>query len=187
MFLHVFESSWICWLNISLKALYRLPLFFPLRAWQGRRYLAASCGTQPVSVQTAELTSNTAFIPSPCWNCLACCRGHSRDSSPSPGWEGTEVIPCQLWLDQGENNWECGCCTLQLCSHEAPSISVHAESIENLSNEGKQLYSVLLTTEGVQVQFKQQQQESLQQRLYGVWLEQLPWVKHIDYKKIHAQ
>lgn len=53
-------------------------------------------------------------------------------------------FPCQPRSDQGENSWECGCCTLQLCSHRAPSSSVDTESIENLSNEGKQLYSVIL-------------------------------------------
>lgn len=154
----------LCWLNIILMALLRLPLL-PTQgmAEEGGILQPAVAYSQ---YHDEQLSSPAILLSSllPNEDCLACCRGHSRDSSPSAGWEGTEVIPHQPGSDQGENSWECGCCTLQLCSHKAPSSSVDMQSIENLSNEGKQLCSVILTTEGVQVQFKHtQKKESLRQ------------------------
>lgn len=146
------------------------------------RYPAASCGTQPVSLLAAQLSSHTAFIPPPCWDSLAHCRGQSWASSPSAGWEGAEVLPCQPGSEWGENSWECGCCTPRLCSHGTSSSSVSAEAIQHLSHEAKQLCSVILTTEGAQVQFKQQKIVPEADILCGVCLQQLPWVKYIDYK-----
>jgi len=68
--------------------------------------------------------------------------------------EGTEVVLYQPGSDLGENSWECGCCAPPLCSHRA---ALNARSTENLSKEAKLLCSEMVTTDGVQVQFKQQQ------------------------------
>lgn len=111
-----------CWLSIILLS----SITFPLIPTQD---MAEEGGIlQPALAHSQyHYGEQCCFHPPPCWDCLACCRGHSRDSSPSPGWEGTEVIPCQLGLDQGENSWECGCCMLQsplrTCPRKAGSFS----------------------------------------------------------------
>lgn len=148
-----------CWLSIILLS----SVTFPLIPTQD---MAEEGGIlQPALAHSQyHYGEQCCFHPPPCWDCLACCRGHSRDSSPSPGWEGTEVIP-SAWIGSGREQ-------LRMWLLHA------AESIENLSKESRQFQSVILATGGVQVQFKQ----SPRGRQCGVCLQQVPWVKHTDYK-----
>lgn len=60
--------------------------------------------------------------------------------------------------------------------------TLNAPSTENLSSEAKQLCSEMVTTDGVQVQFKQQKKVLRQIIQCGICLQWLFWVKCINYK-----
>lgn len=127
---------------------------------RGRRYLAASSGTQPLSLWGAILLSSSSLLGLPGMlqrsftgqQSLSRLRGNRSHSLSA--WIGSGREQLRMWL-------------------------LHAaESIENLSKESRQFQSVILATGGVQVQFKQ----SPRGRQCGVCLQQVPWVKHTDYK-----
>lgn len=124
------ESSAFLLMECFSPGLMTLPLA-PLGTWQRKEVEVL----QPaVAHSQCHCGEQCCFHPAPCWGCLACCRGYPRASSPSPGWEGTEAIPCQLGWDRGRTAENVGAA----CS----------------SREGRQLQSVILATEGCKSNLK---------------------------------
>lgn len=117
-------------LVIILLALLRLPLVPTQGMAEEGGYLAASCGTQPVPLWGAILLSSSSLLGLPGMlqrsftGQQSLCRLRGNRSHSLSAWIGSGREQLRMWV-------------------------LHAaESIENLSKEGKQLQSVILATEG---------------------------------------
>lgn len=131
-FLNAFWSSWICCLFVGYYSpgLAQTSPCPHSGHGRGRRYLAASCGTQPVPLWGAILLSSSSLLGLPGMlqrsftGQQSLCRLRGNRSHSLSAWIGSGREQLRMWV-------------------------LHtAESIENLSKEGRQLQSVILATEG---------------------------------------
>lgn len=161
-FLNAAWSSWIC----CLFADYYSPgLAHPSPYPQsghdrGRSYLAASCGTQPVSLWGAVLLSSSSLLGLP-----GMLQGSFTGQQSLGRLRGNRSHSLSAWMGSGRE--------------QLRMWVLHAvQSIGNVSKEGRQLQSVILATEGCKCHWTA---ESPWGRQCAVCLQQLPWVKHTDH------
>lgn len=173
----------LCWLNISLKALYRLPLL-PTQgmAEEGGILQPAVAYSQYQYEQLSSLAILLSFFL-PAGTAWHAAEVIHRTAVPLQVEREQKSFPVNLdWIrERTAGNVGAAHCRsaatklqaflwmqspLRTCPMKASSIIQWSWPLRgckfNLSNNNKR--------------------ESLQQTLCGVCLEQLPWVKHIDYK-----